>query len=150
MMTQLPRGTTLAASLATIALLATALAHVRAARAAEVARHTDTIANVAAAGKASLAAIEPAQVAMTDAMNVLSRMASDTTFQKRVLQYSNKQDAAGLTSYLQTFARGSTVSVQKVADFFFFANFTVRGHSVKVCVSSEQLCGSSSATVEVS
>ena len=77
---------------------------------AEAPGHVDTIANVAAAGRASVALIEPAQLAMNDALSVMRRLASDTTVQKALLAYSQKQDVASATGYLQRLAPNSVVT----------------------------------------
>ena len=111
---------------------------------------TDTISDVGAAAKAGIARLQPSQAAMTDAMNVLSRMSSDATFQKTVLGFANKGDVAGLTTFVQKVSPNSTVSVSKVADFYVFFDFTVRGHTVSICVSNKDNCGTESATLRVS
>ena len=108
----------------------------------------DTIADVATAGKAGGARLQPVQVAMADAGAVLNRMASDTTFQKSILGFANKGDVAGLTAFIQRAAPNSTVSVRKVADFLLMFGFQVRGYHVDVCVSSKSDCPGS-ATVDV-
>lgn len=100
----------------------------------------DTIATVATAARAGIERIGPAQAGLNDAVAVMRRMASDTVVQKAVLGFSEKQDVAGLASYLQRFAPNSTVSVKEVADFVVDLTFTVKGHDISLCASDENRC----------
>src|SRR5262249_6391333 len=100
----------------------------------------DTIANVAAAGKAGVARLQPVQAAMADAMSVMNRMSSDPAFQKSVLDFANKNDVAGLTAFLQRAAPNSTVSVKKLADFLLLTGFKVGRYEVAICVSNKSDC----------
>jgi hypothetical protein len=114
------------------------------------AARVDTIANVAIAAKAGGESIAPVQLALGDANTVMKRMATDSSFQKTVLQFAAKNDLAGLTSTIQKLAPSSTVKVTKVADFFITVEFTIKGHTVTVCASSKQACNNTNAFVLVS
>jgi hypothetical protein len=76
-------------------------------------------------------------------------MAADEAFQKSVLAFANKNDAAGLTAFLQKNSPNSTVSITKVADFFLLASFTVKGHQVTICVSSALTCDGTNASLKI-
>lgn len=117
--------------------------------AAEARGPADTLANVAAAGKAGSAIADPAQVAMADAASVMRRMANDVEFQKSVLAFANKNDVAGLTSFLQKSAPNSTVRVQALEDFKATLSFTVKGISITLCASDEKKCGGHTASIAV-
>jgi hypothetical protein len=107
----------------------------------------DTIANVAAAGKAGAAIADPAQIAMADAANVMRHMANDVEFQKSVLAFANKNDAAGLAAFLQKSAPNSTVRVQSLEDFKATLSFLVKGVTVTLCASDEKKCGGHTASI---
>jgi hypothetical protein len=134
------------ASLVAIALTLVASA-VSVARGA-TANRSDTITNVATAGRAGIGRIQQTQSAMGDAANVMARMSSDTTFQKAVLGYANKNDVAGLSAFLQKVATHSTVTVKTLADFRLEAEFSpISGYSVHICVSSVKDCSNENAYI---
>jgi hypothetical protein len=142
-----PHRTTVIASLAAVAL--SLIASVVTVAHGATAKSSDTIAAVATAAKAGVARMQPVQLALTDAQNVMNRMSTDSVFQKAVLGFANKNDVAGLTSFIQKIAPNSTVSVTELKDFHLYLGFTVKGHHVGLCVSNDTSCVGLSATLEI-
>jgi hypothetical protein len=141
------RRTVTFASLGTIALTLVSSA-VAVARGATT-KNADTIANVSTAGKAGALRIQQAQAVFGDAANVMSRMAADTTFQKTVLGYANKNDVAGLTTYFQKFATHSTVAITQLTDFWVTVQFRALGYSYEVCVADTYQCNKSLVSISI-
>lgn len=145
---------TAAAAAVVVLLVQTALLTLIASAAAPPHRppaRTDTIADLVAAAKYGSEIIDPAALAMQDAQVVVQHMAGDAQFQKDVLTFVARKDAAGLTAYLQRFAKNSTVQVQQMGDFHLAFSFTVRGHHVFVCSGDStgyQGCGNLDITVD--
>jgi hypothetical protein len=109
----------------------------------------DTIAVIAGAARRGVDNIGSVQLGLNDAVTVMRRVTSDAEVQKALLTYSQKQDAAGATAYLQRLAPNTTVAVKEIADFRIVLDFLAKGHVVLLCASDEGKCSGHNASITI-
>lgn len=76
-----------------------------------------------------------------EANSFVNRIASDKTYATKLLEAIQKNNTTAIVSIVKETAPRSTVQVQKIdPDFTIAVEFTIRGHHVVVCGSSENKC----------